>query len=201
MSEAISFLLSYVLLYKYPAILVITFVGALALPLPSGTILMASAAFAAQGYLSFFWIVIIGIIGNIVGDNTGYWLARQYGVKALKWLGMGKLVDSEKYHQINQGLYDHPVFFIFISRYMTGVAPAVNVISGLTALSYKRYLIFEALGECAEVLTFAGLGYVFGVNWEYINRLGAWAWLVVVGGAILTYLFWHLFFKLRKRRC
>lgn len=200
MSAVISFLLSYVLLYKYPAILVITFVGALALPLPSGTILMASAAFAAQGYLSFFWIIFIGIVGNIAGDNSGYWLARWYGVKALKWLGMKKLVDSEKYERINQELYQHPLLFIFVSRYMTGVAPAVNVISGLTKLSYKRYLIFEILGECAEVITFAGLGYTFGANWEYVNRLGAWAWLLVVGGAVMTYLFWHLFFKLRKNK-
>ena len=68
MSGLVSLLLSYVLIYKYLAIFIITYLGALAFPLPSGTVVAASAAFAIQGYLNFPLVLFIGILGNVTGD-------------------------------------------------------------------------------------------------------------------------------------
>lgn len=112
---------------------------------------------------------------------------------------MGKLADSEKFHEINHQISNHPVMIVYASRFFTGIAPAVNVISGLAKLRYRKYLTFEFLGECTEVAFFCMMGYIFGANWEYLNQLGKWAWLLVVGGIIITYLIWKYILKWRKR--
>jgi len=199
MPDLISTLISYVLLYKYLAIFAITFLGALALPLPSGTMIIASVAFSMQGYLSAPLIVIVGILGNVMGDNAGYWLARRYGVKALLWLGMKKLVNSEKYQNINEEISRHPILTIYFSRFMTGVAPTVNVICGLTGLNYRRYLTFELLGEFMEVSFFALLGYILGVNWEAWLKYSAYFWLFLLAGVILTYLLLKYILKSKRK--
>jgi membrane protein DedA with SNARE-associated domain len=194
-----SFLLSYVLIYKYLAIFIITFLGAIAFPLPSGTVVTASSAFAVQGYMSLPAVLIIAILGNVAGDNCGYWIARRYGIEALHKLRLSRFINAEKREMINKEIDSHPVIIIYLSRFMTGIAPTVNVVSGLTKLSYKKFLTFEFLGECTEVAFFVTLGYIFGANWEYITQFSGSLWIVILSGAVLTYLIWRIFFKLRKR--
>lgn len=193
-------LLSYVLLYKYLAIYVITFLGAIALPLPAGTVLIASAALSLQGYFNLPLIIIVGILGNMSGDSTGYWLARKYGAEVLRKIGLRKLVDSKKYHLINQEIGHHPILIIYLSRFFTGIAPTVNVVCGLTKFSYKKFLTFEALGEFSEVTFYSLLGFIFSADWEALVRLSAPAWVFLVAGAILTYLFWRYVLKKYSKR-
>jgi membrane-associated protein len=195
MGNITSLLLSYVLIYKYLAIFVITYLGAIAFPLPSGTVVMASAAFATQGYLSFPLVLLVGILGNVAGDNSGYWLARRYGVRALHMLGLKKVVGSEKYNSIHREVNNHLIIVIYFSRFMTGIAPAVNVISGTTNLAYKRFLVFEVLGECTEVSFFASIGFAFGANWEYFSRFAGDSWIIILSGLVFAYLVLHYFFK------
>ena len=199
MTNVTSFLLSYVLIYKYVAIFVITFLGAIALPLPSGTVVMASAAFATQGYLNFFAVLFFSILGNMAGDNSGYWIARKYGLPVFYKLGLRKIVDSEKRHKLNRGIDKHPLLIIYFSRFMTGIAPTVNVVCGLASFSYKKYLTFEALGELTECAFFCLMGYVFGTNWQSLTQFSGSSWIFIFSGALLTYLVWKFIFRKNKK--
>ena len=199
MEHITSSLLSYVLIYKYLAIFVITYLGALAFPLPSGTVVMASAAFATQGYLSFPLVFLTALLGNIAGDNTGYWITRRYGVKALHLIGLRKVVGSEKYQKVREMVNGHPILIIYFSRFMTGIAPTVNVICGTTRLAYRKYITFEFLGECTECAFFVLMGYLFGANWEYLNEFSWEFWVLLLLGIICTYLFGRFIFKKKNR--
>src|SRR6185503_1154016 len=109
MSNLLTALLPYVLTYKYLGIFVITFLGAFALPLPSGSILMAASAFAVQGYLNFWLVLIVGIAGNMAGDSSGYWLVRLYGLKILNKIGLGKFFKHERLHAVRRQIEKHAI--------------------------------------------------------------------------------------------
>ena len=143
MNPTLSTLLVYVQLYKYPAIFVITYLGAIALPLPSGSMVMAAAAFSLQGYMNFYLVILVGVLGNIAGDNSGYWLVRKYGMDVLHRLHLRRFFKQDKLDAARKQLDEHPILAIYFSRFLTAVAPAVNVIAGLTKLSYKRYLLLH----------------------------------------------------------
>ena len=49
------------------------------LPLPGETALIACAVLASQGSLSIGWVIGIAIAAAIIGDNAGYWVAREGG--------------------------------------------------------------------------------------------------------------------------
>jgi membrane-associated protein len=200
MENITSFLLSFVLIYKYLAIFVITFLGALAFPLPSGTVVAASIAFAVQGYLNLPAVFATAVLGNVAGDNFGYWVSRRYGVRALHLLGMKKVVGSKKYQQVHESVNNHPILIIYFSRFMTGIAPTVNVVCGTTKLAYKKYFTFEFLGECTEVAFFSTAGYFFGTNWKYLNEFSWEFWAILLFGIIFTYLFGRFVFKKRSAR-
>ena len=52
MNVILTAILSYLLLYRYFALFAITFLSALIAPLPSNTSMLASGAFAEQGFLN-----------------------------------------------------------------------------------------------------------------------------------------------------
>ena len=189
-------LLSYVLLYKYPAIFVITFFGAFALPLPSGSVLMAGSAFAVQGYMSFPLVLITGIAGNMAGDSSGYWLVRLYGIKVLDKIHLRRFFNKPRLDGARNQIDNHPILTIYFSRFMTGIAPAVNVVCGITRLPYKRFLLFECLGEITECSVFCFIGYIFGSNWEYISsQLSGGFWVILLAGVLMTFMVGRIVFK------
>lgn len=198
MTHILSILLSYVLIYKYYSIFIITFLGAIALPLPSGSVVMAAAAFSIQGYLNFYLVVLCGVAGNMAGDSAGYWLVRLYGMEAVSKVGLKKFFPEEKLRLARQQIEDHCILTIYLSRFLTAIAPAVNIICGFTKLSYKKFLLFEALGEVTEVTCFAVIGYIFGSNWEYFNQLSNKFWIVIVAGSLFSVVLWRLILKKRK---
>jgi len=191
MNFIVQIVLPYLLLYKYWAIFAITLFAALALPIPPGTLLMASAAFASQGYFSFFWVVVIGSAGNIVGDNIGYWLARRYGKKLLYRAGFGKVLDGEKYAKIERRIKKNPGFLIFISRFEVVSNLAVNLVCGLGEIEYGKYLVFEIIGELLQVFIYASIGYLVGDNWQSISGLiSKFLLLIILVATFFIAVFW-----------
>jgi membrane-associated protein len=188
-------LLPYVLLYKYFAIFVITFIGAFALPVPSGSVLMAAAAFSIQGYMSFPLVLVTGIAGNMAGDNSAYWLVSRYGLKVLDKLHLKRFFSQARLDGARDQINRHPILTIYFSRFMTGIAPAVNVVAGITELPYKRYLLFEGLGEVTECSFFCFIGYIFGSNWEYVSQLGGKSWIIIIAGMLVTFMVGRVIFK------
>lgn len=191
MNSLVQILLPLLLLYKYWAIFFITLVAALVLPIPPGTLLMASAAFASQGYLSFALVVTVGIAGNIVGDNIGYFLASRYGKQVLRKVGFGKIIDSKKYMNIERRIQKNPGALIFFSRFEVFSNLAVNIIAGLGNVPYKKYLLYEATGEVFQVALYCGIGYLVGDNWPTINAIiSRFLVLIICVAAIVILIFW-----------
>ena len=49
------------------------------LPLPGETALIACSVLASQGTLSIVAVIAVAIAAAIIGDNAGYWVARERG--------------------------------------------------------------------------------------------------------------------------
>ncbi len=170
MLSAISGLLSFVLLYKYIALFCIGFVAAIALPIPASTTLVAAGAFAAQGYLSISLVLTTAFFANILGDATGYFLARTYGVRIFHIFGLGKLLTTSVFQKLENYIRNFPHTLIFISRFLTEIGPAVSVLSGISRVHYRTFLISALLGESCYVLLYGLTGYYLGNEWE--NNVG-----------------------------
>ena len=191
MSFLLQTILPYLLLYNYVALFVIAYFAALAFPVPSAATIMASAAFASQGYFNLFWIIIVASMGNIIGDNTGYWLARRYGRSILYRIGFKRVLDSLNFQSIEKQVKCRPALIVFFSRFQVWTTLSVNLISGLSKMRYVSYLFYEVLGEIIQVTMFAGLGYLFGANWQAMYDLvSTFFWILIIVLILLAVIFW-----------
>ncbi len=182
--------LPYLLLYKYTTLFLITFLAALALPLPSAPSLMAASAFAGQGYLKISWVIIVATLGNISGDLLGYFIARQFGKPILYKLGLRKILDSKNFVTIERYLQKYPTSIVFASRVQVQATMAVNILAGLGKLPLYKFLPAIIAGELVQVLFYAGIGYWFSSNWQALYTLVnqfSWAVLLIIILAILVF--------------
>lgn len=198
MGVLLQYLLTFVLLYKYVAIFLITFIGALAIPIPASSVLIASGFFVTQGYLDMSYVFLAGLLGNIAGDNAAYWLARRYGETAFKKIGLKRFLKSSSFEGLENRLTRHPVITIFFSRFVTALTPAVNVLSGLAKLRYGKFLAIEAIGEAIDVAIMCACGFIFGDNWEYLEKtVGTFTIIVIIVVVLVILAVWR---KLARNR-
>ncbi len=191
MNFLIQIILPYILLYKYSALFVITFLASIAIPIPAGSLLIASAAFASQGYFNIVVVIIVVFLANVLGDNTCYWLTRFYGIKILYYLGFKKMLESKKFKIVENGIRVKPGFLILVSRFDVITSLLVNFISGISKISYKKFMLFEAIGALIETSFYAMLGYLFGDSWQVVNVLiGNFSIIIFLVIFIFIFLFW-----------
>lgn len=199
MTSVLGTILSYVLVYKYLGLFVITFLAAFALPLPSTTTLIAMSVFAATGYVSFIWTLVAGFLGNVGGDLLGYFLARKYGREIFNRLGLKKILVSPYLAKAEKYMVSHTGATIFFSRFITTIGPLVNVLSGLTKIPFRTYLPYEIIGEFFDTIIFALIGYYFGSQWENLGPTASLVELGVVVAVFCLYVLISTFWKRRRR--
>lgn len=198
MDALIHSLLSFVLLYKYAAIFIIMFLGALALPIPSSTILLASFVFGSQGYMNPWLVAAAGVGGYTAGDASGYLLAKRFGKEVLHTIGFGRLFEAKWFVHLEKMIAAYPRASIFWSRFITTISPAGNVLAAFAGISFWTFIAFDLAGQICEVALFYVGGTLFADQWaqlgNVLSRFGIFLSIACVLGVLLV---WH---GRRKRR-
>lgn len=185
MNSLFQTIVSYILIYRYVAIFVISFLSSLGVPLPAAASTVAAAAFASQGYLNLLLLVFFGAIGNIAGDLTMYWLMRRYGKKLLLWLRLRKLVESPLLSNVEQTVETYKATVIMASRFQDQATTLVNIISGLGKMDIKRFALFASIGDILQIVFYVAIGFVFADNWQSVySAVGKFGWIIALVLAI-----------------
>ncbi|MCX6712151.1 MAG: DedA family protein [Candidatus Vogelbacteria bacterium] len=197
MSFLLDTLIPLVLVYKYWALFGVCFFASLALPLPSNTAVTAMAVFAASGYISLPWVLATAFGGYVLGDWLGFWLARLYGPKVLKLAGFRRIVEYRYYLEAGRYVNKHPGPTIFLTRFLSAAGPAVNILAGLSKVSFKKFLVFDILGEGLDTLIFGLGGYFWGDQWQ---NYGSSLTFITATLVVVLILIYEIFSARRKNK-
>lgn len=197
MDAVLQSLLTFILLYKYIGVFVLTFLAAMAVPIPSGAITVAAFFFATQGYLSAPLIFVASVCGNVFGDLLTFRLTRRHGRHFMRRIGFGRLLDASVVKKLEGKIAEHPVSTVFISRLTTSVTPLVNVLVGFTRMPFRAFAAAAVAGEIAETALMFVYGTFFGNELLYVLQVAGLAgMLILVLLALVAVLLW----KRRARR-
>ena len=171
-------LLSYLLLYKYVAIVVVIFLSGLILPLPSNTLLLAAGSFASQHYLHIELLFFTALCANVLGDSVGYALTRFWGTRIIT---DAYLKRFSAFVRIEQFIRQHARLTIVITRFLGIPGVVVNFMSGLLKIPFRRFVVYDLIGNALDIALFLFIGFVLGVYTENISDMTQLiGWLVVV---------------------
>jgi membrane protein DedA with SNARE-associated domain len=154
-------------------------------PLPGETALITTGVLASAGHFDIKWVIVIAAAAAIIGDNIGYWIAREGGTKLLaKWRFTRRLRD--KYMPPAKRFFDkHGGKTIFLARFVAVLRVFGAWIAGLTHMPWWRFLLWNAAGGICWATLFGLLSYYLGDAAKHaIERWGLYGGLAAAALAI-----------------
>lgn len=137
--------------------------------MPGDVTLLVAGLLASQGRLSLMWLIVLGSIGAILGDSTGYAVGRFGGVNFLRRYGRF-FFFRERYLEKAQRYFDvHGGKTILIGRFVAVVKSLGPVAAGIGRMPYKTFLAYNVAGSILSVSLYLVLGYFFGASWQKIS--------------------------------
>ncbi len=179
------YLLTQIINYGAPLFGLILFLGALGIPLPASILLVAAGAFSQQGFLDWFSIAIFGLLGAIAGDAISFGM----GFYAKHWVSK-RLRRSPTWRSAQKSFDARAGLAIYLTRFLvTALAVPTNLIAGGSGIQFRRFMIYDSLGELTWIVLYGGLGYLFGSQWELVSEFisnfgGLILGLVILGAGI-----------------
>jgi membrane protein DedA with SNARE-associated domain len=128
--------------WVYTLILAIAALDAVFPLVPSEATVIAAAAFAGAGELTFELVLLAGAAGAVLGDNVAYLLGR-VGQGPL----LGRLLRSEAWRdrirQAERLLRRRAGTIVVVSRFVPGGRTATMLSAGLIGLPWRRFLGYD----------------------------------------------------------
>ena len=159
------FLLTQIINYGAPLLGVIVFIGAMGAPFPGTLIVIAAGAFSKQGILPWFATGLIALTCVVLGDSLSYgmgYYAREHILRRFQ--------NSERWAQAETSFNRWGGMSVFWTRFLiTGIAVPVNLIAGTSDFRFRRFFLYDLVGESIWIFGYGGLGYLFGTQWEVVS--------------------------------
>jgi membrane-associated protein len=192
-------LLATLLLYGLPALFGITVIAAAGAPLPTTLMLVAAGSFIKQGEMVLWQVIIVTSTAAVLGDQIGYGLARWGGRSLVERIGR-KIGGEAKIRKTVALAKRWGGPGIFFSRWLvTSMGPWLNVTSGIAEYPWRRFILWDVLGDLLWVVLNVMLGYIFSDRVQAITKVFgnlAWVTIVIIGAVIFG---WKIIQYLRSQ--
>lgn len=151
--------------YGYVAVLVFVAIESTGIPFPGETMLLTAAIFAGTTHqLAIPFVILAAAAGAILGDNLGFWVGREGGFRLLRRYGKYIRLDERKL-KLGQYLFmKHGGKVVFFGRFVAVLRAWAAFLAGTNAMSWPRFLIFNAAGGIVWATLYGLGGYILGDN-------------------------------------
>jgi membrane-associated protein len=176
-------ILAKLLVFRYPALFVLAIV--------EGPILMVLCGFFVKlGYLPFLASYFVLMAGDFVAD-IGWYAVGYYGARPLM-RRYGHLVSfteaAEKKIEALFHRYDTAILFVSKITMGFGFALVTLITAGMMRISFKKYVVFNAIGGFIWTALLLAVGYSFGNLYYLIDKgfrvASAIAFIAIVAAAL-----------------
>lgn len=172
------------------------------IPIPSEVTMPFAGFLASKGELSFWLIVLVGTVANLIGSllayYIGYLLEETILIGLVRKHGKFLLITMEDYEHANKWFVKYGDKIILISRLLPAVRTVISLPAGVFKMNLKKFIIYTTVGcfVWSTVLTYVGV--VLGENWQslegYFRKFDL---LIMVLGIVIV--LWYLDKKLKLR--
>jgi undecaprenyl-diphosphatase len=166
--------------YGYVVLFLLVALESLGIPLPGEMALVTAAAFAVTGHLSIYWVVATAAVAAIVGDNGGYWIGREGGLRFMRRYGRMLHIRETELERAHAFFERHGAKTVFFGRFIALLRTWAAVLAGVSSMPYGVFMVYNALGGSVWAVLFGTLGYLFGQNLPKLEHYVARASLVIV---------------------
>ncbi len=193
----------YIQNYGYWAIFFSIFLEDFGLPMPGETVLIACSLFAIIGKLNIFYVGILGFLGAVLGDNTGFIIGRYGGKKIVSKWGKYFFLTAKRLNKFEIFFTKYGGKIVIVARFIQGLRQFNGIIAGISIMEWRKFLIFNLIGAGLWVGLWTGLAsYLINKKEllaEFIKKSEYIFPLIILAPFIIEGLY-HLIKKIIKKR-
>ncbi len=162
------------------------------IPVPAETALIVLSFFAGQGVLKIWLIIPIAILGDVCGDNIGFFIGRFGGRPLVEKYGRYVRIDKEKLDYMESLFKEKGGRTVYSAHFFSTTRITAALIAGISHMPYKKFLGFNLAAAATFVTLVAAITYYFGRNLDavlkffHIFRLAGFSVIALI---VVAYLF------------
>ncbi|MBR9679883.1 MAG: DedA family protein [Candidatus Altiarchaeota archaeon] len=164
-------------------------------PIPSEIVVPFAGFMASLGHLSFWQVVLVSSLANLVGSIIAYFLGSKFRPYVPKILEH-HLEMSDKFF----GKYGTKA--VFVGRLLPAIRTFISFPAGASGVPLTSFVVLTFVGALPWNFALAAAGYFLGHNWELIhnNLMPISIGLVLIIAAIILAGFNKRFYKSGKEK-
>jgi membrane protein DedA with SNARE-associated domain len=169
------------------------------IPVPAETALIVCSLFASQGTLKIGLIIPIAILGDVIGDNIGFFIGRLGGRPLIQKYGRYIRLDKDKLEAMESLFKEKGGRTVFTAHFFATTRISAALIAGISHMHYPRFLAFNVAAAVSFITLVAGATFAFGKSLDATLRffhLFRLAGLTIAILLVATYL--HRFYQRKK---
>lgn len=176
----------------YPLLVAVVGAESMGVPLPGETALILGGLAASEGRLSIVLVIVLGAAAAIVGDNIGFQIGRRGGRVLLERPGRF-YEERQRVLAVGDPFFErHGPKAVFFGRWIAGLRVWASWLAGASVMSWRSFLVWNALGGITWSTTVALAAYYGGKGVEHVlAQIGTYgliaAALLVVAGALVLW--------------
>ncbi len=137
--------------------------------LPGDSLLFTAGFLASQGRLDIAVLAIGCFLAAVAGDAVGYTFGHRVGRRLFKH--EESRFFKRSYLEEAEAFFDkHGGKAIFLARFLPIVRTFTPIVAGVSAMSYRRFALFNIAGAFAWAVGVSFAGYELGNNIPGIDR-------------------------------
>jgi len=192
----------YIQQYGYWAIFFSIYLEDFGLPLPGETVLIICSLFAILGKLNLLYVGILGFMGAVFGDNTGFLIGRYGGKRLVLKVGKYFFLTPKRLNKFENFFTKYGGKIVTVARFVQGLRQFNGIIAGISEMKWKKFLVFNLIGAGLWVGFWIGLASYLNnrkeLLTEFIKKSENIFPLIILTPFIIEGLF-HLIKKIKKR--
>jgi membrane protein DedA with SNARE-associated domain len=168
--------------YGYWAVFALVALESLGIPLPGETALIIAGVAAGHAHrLNPVDIFLVASAAAIIGDNIGYWIGRTGGYRLARryghWVRLG-----DRQLKAGRYLFDrHGGKVVLFGRFVSVLRTYAAFLAGVSAMRWRRFLVFNAIGGILWAATYTFLAYFLGSAFQSVSGTISW---ILAGAAV-----------------
>ncbi len=180
---------------SYLGIIIVLILTGSGLPLPEEVPILAAGVASSVGTLHPGWAYLSCIVGAVLGDSVLYAIGYHFGRSLVtRHPRIAHLLHAEREAMIEEMIRRHGFKVFFLARFMVGIRAPVYLTAGVLRMSYRRFLLIDAVCATSVVSLFFGLSYAYGdrvAGWVRDSELGLTVVVVLVATAVVGVIVWR----------
>jgi len=175
--------------YGYAAVTALMAFGIVGLPFPDETILLYSGVLVSKGTFGWLPTIAAAVAGAWCGISLSFAIGRTVGIAAVRRHGHRFHVTPARLDRAHAWFERLGRWLLVVGYFVPGVRHMTALLAGTTGLPFAHFAPYAWAGGLVWCVTFVGLGYAAGREWEtlsgQVHRILLLAAAAAVGAAVL----------------